>query len=143
MNADSEVTGAVVHVQAGTSAAGKKFYVSSFGGTLNTDAMVWTEGPGGASVTAGDGISKSGDEISVKFGSGVEADGSGNVQIKAADDSVNVGAGGLQGAVRTLEYGTLASASSVSHKMKSACVCQGVNEGRRRLSSLGSRCQSL
>ena len=85
MDADSEVASSVVHVIAGSTLVGKRFYVESFGGTLDTDAISWAEGAGGT-ITAGDGISVSGNTVSadLKAGGGLKFDG-GELQVEPGD----------------------------------------------------------
>lgn len=85
MDADAEVFGAVVKALQGTANAGKTFFVASFGGTIDTNDIVWTEEPAG-SVVGGDGIDVSGGTVSadLKASGGLKID-AGELAVEPTD----------------------------------------------------------
>lgn len=117
-NASEKVTaGAFCFVEEGDNADAGFVLTTNDTITLNTTALTFTQFSGAGQISAGDGLSKSGDTLSIdlvdsdsglKFSSGeleLDLDSAGGLEIssglkiKAADDSINLDANGLRVAV--------------------------------------------
>jgi hypothetical protein len=77
MDAAGEIAGSATLVRTGTTNAQQGFVVSGAGPfTVGTTAINWVQFTGVADITAGNGLTKSGNTIAVQPGSGILADGS-------------------------------------------------------------------
>lgn len=76
MDVAAEIDGSAVFVSAGTTNINQGFVVSGVGPwTVGTTAINWVQFTGVADITAGNGLSKSGNTLSVNNGAGILADG--------------------------------------------------------------------
>jgi len=90
MDAWGEVPAAYVWVEQGTAQADTGWICTSDqGGTLNTTAITWTQFSGAGQITAGAGLTKTGNSLDVGAGSG----------ITVAADTVGITTGGVTDAM--------------------------------------------
>jgi hypothetical protein len=80
-------------------------------GTTNLNFVQFN---GAGTITAGNGISKTGNTLAVKLGNGLGFDGSNNVQAVAADTTLNVSASGIKLAALNSAYLLVGNASNVA-----------------------------
>ena len=82
--------------------------------TVGTTSLTFVQFNGAGSITAGNGISKTGNVIAVKLGNGLSFDGSNNVQVLAADSTVNVSGTGVKLAALTSAFFLVGNGSNVA-----------------------------
>lgn len=115
---NAEVTGGMFTFVEEGSNADAGFVLSSItgGATLGTSTLTFTQFSGAGSVTAGSGLAKSGNTISVNVGNSLEIN-SDNVRIKGISSTANgdllFGANGANGGYSRLAIGTYDSTNSV------------------------------
>ena len=117
-DSNAEVTGGMFTFVEEGSNADAGFVLSSItgGATLGTSTLTFTQFSGAGSVTAGSGLAKSGNTISVNVGNSLEIN-SDNVRIKGISSTANgdllFGANGANGGYSRLAIGTYDSTNSV------------------------------
>ena len=70
-NSAAEANGAAVYVEDGTTQGGSGFTVTSDVTTFGTDPVLWTQFNGASGITAGTGLQKAGNVLSVQLGAGI------------------------------------------------------------------------
>lgn len=78
----AEINGAAVFIKEGSTSADQGFNQNAEVVNFGTDAITWVQFTGLGQITAGSGLSKSGNTLSVDVGSGIEINGSSQVQVK-------------------------------------------------------------
>ena len=117
-DSNAEVTGGMFTFVEEGSNADAGFVLSSItgGATLGTSTLTFTQFSGAGSVTAGSGLAKSGNTISVNVGNSLEIN-SDNIRIKGISSTANgdllFGANGANGGYSRLAIGTYDSTNSV------------------------------
>ena len=107
-DADSEVTaGLFTFVEEGTANADAGFSLTTNGAiTVGTTALTFTQFSGAGSVSAGDGLSKSGNTLSADLKS------NGGVVIESGELAVDLGASSITGTLAVSDGGTGATSAS-------------------------------
>tara|TARA_B100000809_G_scaffold176971_1_gene174428 strand:+ start:346 stop:2313 length:1968 start_codon:yes stop_codon:yes gene_type:complete len=124
-DSNSEVTGGMFcFVEAGTIAADNAYVLTSITGsaTLGTSGLVFTQFSGAGQITAGDGLAKSGNTMSVNVDNQTLSIASDTLQIKgiatSANGDINYGANGAGGGYSALSIGTYDSTNSVGQLLQ-------------------------
>ena len=119
-NANSEVTGGMfTFVEAGSSNADNAYVLTSITGdaTLGSSTLTFTQFSGAGQVTAGNGLAKSGNTLSVNVDDQTLSISSDTLQLKGVADTANgdilYGANGSSGGYSALSIGTYDSTHSV------------------------------
>tara|TARA_Y100001963_G_scaffold71890_1_gene99937 strand:- start:1732 stop:3504 length:1773 start_codon:yes stop_codon:yes gene_type:complete len=119
-NANSEVTGGMfTFVEAGSSNADNAYVLTSITGdaTLGSSTLTFTQFSGAGQVTAGNGLAKSGNTLSVNVDDQTLSISSDTLQLKGIADTANgdilYGANGGSGGYSALSIGTYDSTNSV------------------------------
>lgn len=81
---------------------------------VGTTSLTFVQFNGAGNVTAGNGISKTGNVIAAKLGNGLGFDGSNNIQAVAADSTLNVSASGIKLSALTSAYILVGNSSNVA-----------------------------
>lgn len=81
---------------------------------VGTTSLTFVQFNGAGTISAGNGISKTGNTLAVKLGNGLGFDGSTNVQAVAADSTLNVSASGIKLSPLTSAYILVGNASNVA-----------------------------
>ena len=89
----AEINGAAVFVKEGSTSADQGFTQTGEIVTLGSNNVVWVQFTGLGQITAGDGLSKSGNTLSVDVGDGMTT--SGNQLVVSAGDALDFSAGDL------------------------------------------------
>jgi hypothetical protein len=120
-DADSEVTaGLFTFVEEGTANADAGFSLTTNGAiTVGTTALTFTQFSGAGSVSAGDGLSKSGNTLSADLKS------NGGVVIESGELAVDLGASSITGTLAVSDGGT--GATSVSAAQQALDLEPGVD----------------
>jgi hypothetical protein len=89
--------GAYVMVEQGTAYKGTGWIIASQGAiTVDTTATTWQQFQGATTITAGNGVSVTGNVVAVKNGNGLVFDGSTNLTLNLTGASLNLSAAGLK-----------------------------------------------
>lgn len=64
--------------------------------TVGTTALVFSQFNGAGSISAGSGLSKTGNTLAAKLGNGLGFDGTSQIQVVAADSTLNVSSSGVK-----------------------------------------------
>lgn len=113
--ASIQKAGLMVIITEGTTYADTKWLCITDGNiTVDTTSTVWNQDLSGIVYTAGTGINLTGNAFSVKYGNGIQADGSQNVSIKLDGSSLALSASGIKIANGTAGRILMANASGVA-----------------------------
>ena len=119
-NSAAELNGAALFVTDGDTHADAAFVQTATIATLDTDDVVWVQFSGLGQVTAGNGLSKAGDTLSVNVdGSGIEINGSDQLRLKdggVSNDKLagSISADKLAGSIGDGKLSTITSSNKVS-----------------------------
>ena len=124
-DSNSEVTGGMfAFVEAGSANADNAYVLTSLTGdaTLGTSALVFTQFSGAGQITAGDGLAKSGNTMSVNVDNQSLSISSDTLQLKGIANTANgdmiYGANGAGGGFSALSIGTYDSTNSVGQLLQ-------------------------
>jgi hypothetical protein len=133
-NTAQELEGAAVFIRQGSTHADQGFIVTTDNINLGTTAIVITQFTGLASITAGDGLQKSGSTISIDLSSnsGLQFT-SGELEIKAGNGlelnsgsaQVKLNGSTLQASASGLSVGTITSAQMGANSVTSNAIADG------------------
>ena len=119
-NSAAELNGAALFVTDGDTHADAAFVQTATIATLDTDDVVWVQFSGLGQVTAGNGLSKAGDTLSVNVdGSGIEINGSDQLRLKdggVSNDKLagSISADKLAGSIGDGKLSTITSSNKVA-----------------------------
>jgi hypothetical protein len=124
-DSNSEVSGGMfAFVEAGSANADNAYVLTSLTGdaTLGTSTLTFTQFSGAGQVTAGNGLAKSGNTLSVNVDSKSLAIGSDTLSLKGISSTANghliYGSGGSNGGYSALSIGTYDSTNSVGQVLQ-------------------------
>lgn len=114
MDAWSEVPGSYVWVEQGTTQADTGWVsTADQGGTLNTTAITWTQFSGAGQITAGSGLTKTGNTLDVGAGAGITVNAdtiqvanNGITNAMIADAAINIASADVTGTLPVANGGT-------------------------------------
>ena len=109
-DADSEVTGgAFVFVEQGTANADQGYVLTTDGSiTVGTTSLAFTQFSGAGNITAGDGLTKSGNELSA------DLKANGGLVIESAEIAVDLAASSITGTLAVADGGTGSTSASAA-----------------------------
>ena len=109
-DADSEVTGgAFVFVEQGTANADQGYVLTTDGSiTVGTTSLAFTQFSGAGNITAGDGLTKSGNELSA------DLKANGGLVIESAQIGVDLAASSITGTLAVADGGTGSTSASAA-----------------------------
>jgi len=109
-DADSEVTGgAFVFVEQGTANADQGYVLTTDGSiTVGTTSLAFTQFSGAGNITAGDGLTKSGNELSA------DLKANGGLVIESSEIAVDLAASSITGTLAVADGGTGSTSASAA-----------------------------
>jgi len=136
-DADSEVTGgAFVFVEQGTANADQGYVLTTDGSiTVGTTSLAFTQFSGAGTITAGDGLTKSGSEISA------DLKANGGLVIESAEIAVDLAASAITGTLAVADGGTGSTSASAARTALGVAIGSDVQAYDADLDNL-SGCQS-
>lgn len=136
MDAWTEVPGAFTFVEEGTTNADSGWVCTSDqGGTLGTTAITWSQFSGAGSITAGAGLTKTGNTIDAVAADASIVVNADSIQVGKDNSTIKVGGSGLYVDLYTPVSGTI-----VSRKFEQTGVSVGTTPGTQTIThNLNSR----
>jgi len=136
-DADSEVTGgAFVFVEQGTANADQGYVLTTDGSiTVGTTSLAFTQFSGAGNITAGDGLTKSGSEISA------DLKANGGLVIESSEIAVDLAASSITGTLAVADGGTGSTSASAARTALGVAIGSDVQAYDADLDNL-SGCQS-